>query len=121
MIKSPQVFQTNKTSRWNRVKWTSRIMAIVGIFLLVVLAIALVNGVNPSLPNLQSRAREYQNPFNDSKSPYLATDQNKKYKGFKDFLFKKQKEDSLKKIKNLSNGNNASKIPYIRSAFYTPW
>ena len=46
--------------------------------------------------------------------------QNKKIKGFKDFLINKEK-DSLKKLKNNTTGNNAERNPYIRAAFYTPW
>src|SRR6476659_4129913 len=115
-----QVFQTKKPTRWNSVKWSGRIIAMIAIFFLVVLGIALYSGSIPSLPNLQAKARAYQNKLDPSNPLTLTTNLNKKYKGIKEFLQKKEKEDSLKKIKNPAS-ENTSKLPYIRAAFYTPW
>ena len=121
MSNSSQVFQTQKSIRWKSVKWTTRILAMIGVFLFVVLAIALFSGSLPSMPNLQSRARDYQLQMDPSNPLSIPTHQNKKIRGFKNFLINKEKEDSLRKLKKFSAGNKAEKLPYIRAAFYTPW
>ena len=113
---SPQIFQTNSSTRWKSVKWTSRIILFIAIFVLAVVVVAIVNGANPNLPNLNEKARYYQSKLDPSNKLTLASPLNKKFKGFKDFLEKKQKEDSIAKI-------NAPKLnaSLIRGAFYTPW
>jgi hypothetical protein len=75
-----------------------------------------INGSNPNLPNIDAKARYYQSKLDPSNKLTFVSPLNKKFKGFKDFLEKKQREDSLKKISNLKL--NASQI---RAAFYTPW
>lgn len=113
---SPQIFQTNSPARWKSVKWTSRIILFILIFLLAVVVLAIINGKNPNLPNLNEKSRFYQSKLDPSNKLTLESPLNKKFKGFKDFLLKKQKEDSLAKIN--SPKNNAA---MIRGAFYTPW
>ena len=115
-----QIFQTNKPTRWKSVKWTTRVLLIIAIFFFVVLGIALYSGSQPSLPNMQAKAREYQTTLDPSNPLTLKNAQNKKYKGFKDFLTKKIKSDSLKKARNKS-ASRANSLPVIRAAFYTPW
>ena len=121
MSNASQVFQTKKTIRWKSVKWTSRVLAMVAIFLLVVLGLALFSGSLPSMPNRQAKARDYQLQMDPSNPLSIPFYQNKKIKGFKQFLINKEKEDSIRKLKKIAPGNNAEKIPYIRAAFYTPW
>lgn len=116
MDNSVQVFQTNNPNRWKSIKWTSRIILMVTLFLLAVLALAIGTGTSPGLPNLNDKAKFYQSKLDPSNKLTFASPLNKKYKGFKDFLEKKQREDSIKKINN--NNLNASQI---RAAFYTPW
>ncbi|MBA2250122.1 MAG: glycosyltransferase [Chitinophagaceae bacterium] len=120
MSETPQIFETSKRIRWHSVRWTARILAIVAIFFLVILCIALYSGSIPSLPNLEAKAKQYQAKLDPNNPLTISYSDNKKYKGIKDFLFKKYKDDSLKKLKN-PNGNTAEKLPYIRGAFYTPW
>ena len=116
MSNTAQVFQTNNPTRWKRIKWTSRIALFIALFLITVLLLAVKNGTNPNLPNITEKAKYFQSKLDPSNKLTLASPLNKKFKGFKDFLDKKQKEDSLKKlsIKKL-------KAPQIRAAFYTPW
>ncbi len=115
-----QIFQTNKPTRWKRFKWTGRVFLMIATFFMVVLGIALYSGSLPNVPNLQAKAREYQTALDPSNPLILQNNQNTKYKGFKDFLFKKLKADSLKK--NKSNGfSKANSLSLIRAAFYTPW
>ncbi len=96
---TPQIFQTNKPTRWKRFKWTGRVLLMITIFFLVVLGIALYSGSLPNVPNLQAKAREYETALDPTNPLILKNNQNTKYKGFKDFLFKKLKTDSLKKDK----------------------
>jgi poly-beta-1,6 N-acetyl-D-glucosamine synthase len=93
----------------------------IGVFFLIVLALALFSGSLPSIPNLRSKSRDYQLQMNPSNFLSIPSHSNKKIKGFKEFLLKKEKEDSLHRLKKMLPGNNADKIPFIRAAFYTPW
>jgi poly-beta-1,6 N-acetyl-D-glucosamine synthase len=86
------------------------------LFLLVVLVLAVKNGQNPDLPNINSKAKFYQSKLDPANKLTFSSPLNTKFKGFRSFLEKRQKEDSLKKINNLKL--NASQI---RAAFYTPW
>jgi cellulose synthase/poly-beta-1,6-N-acetylglucosamine synthase-like glycosyltransferase/spore germination protein YaaH/peptidoglycan/xylan/chitin deacetylase (PgdA/CDA1 family) len=115
MDNKSQVFQTNNSRRWESFKWTLRVFIILFAFLLIVLVVALINGASPSVPSLESTAYE-------SKIDRLTTssDINKRYKGFKSFLYKKIKEDSLRNLKKTEQ-DSGNKSPYIRAAFYTPW
>jgi cellulose synthase/poly-beta-1,6-N-acetylglucosamine synthase-like glycosyltransferase/spore germination protein YaaH/peptidoglycan/xylan/chitin deacetylase (PgdA/CDA1 family) len=115
-----QIFQTDKPTRWKRFKWTGRVILMISIFFFVVLGIALYSGSLPNLPNMQAKAREYQTTLDPSNPLILKNHQNSKYKGFKDFLFKKLKSDSLKKIKN-GGVSKANSLSLIRAVFYTPW
>ena len=115
-----QIFQTNKPTRWKSVKWTTRVLLIIAIFFFVVLGVALYSGSLPSLPNMQAKAKEYETSLDPTNPLTLKNAQNEKYKGFKDFLLKKVKADSLKKARN-KTASKANSLPVIRAAFYTPW
>jgi len=115
-----QIFQTNKPTRWRRVKWTGRVIVLISIFFIVVLGIALYSGSLPNIPNMEAKAREYQTALDPSNPLILKNRQNTKYKGFKSFLFKKLKADSLNKIKN-PGASKADSLSLIRAVFYTPW
>ena len=117
---TPQIFQTDKSTRWKRTKWTARVILMITVFFIVVLGIALYSGSLPNISNMEAKAREYQTAIDPSNPLVLKNSQNEKYKGFKNFLFNKLKTDSLNRIKK----NGASKtdsLPLIRAAFYTPW
>ena len=115
-----QIFQTNKPTRWKSVKWTTRILGMVAVFFFVVLGIALYSGSLPNLPNMEAKAKEYETKLDPSNPLTLKNAQNEKYKGFKDFLFNKVKQDSLKRLKN-KTPSKANSLSLIRAAFYTPW
>ncbi|MEO8962616.1 MAG: glycosyltransferase [Ginsengibacter sp.] len=117
---TPQIFQTNKPTRWKSVKWTVRVLLLVTIFFIAVLGIALYSGSLPNIPNMEAKARQYRTALDPSNPLILKNHQNTKYKGFKDFLFKKLKADSLKRIKN-HGASKANSLSLIRAAFYTPW
>lgn len=116
MGNASQVFQANSPTRWKSIKWTSRIILMMVLFLFTVLVLAVINGGNPNLPNINSKARYYQSKLDPSNKLTFASPLNKKFKGFKDFLEKQQREDSLKKISKTDLNTSQ-----VRAAFYTPW
>lgn len=115
-----QIFQTNNPSRWRRFKWSFRIIIMVFVFFIAVLALALIRGISPSMPNLEEKGREYATKLDPANPLTIPSKENQKYKGIKEFLAKKEKEDSVKRkagIKEISIKKN----PFIRAAFYTSW
>ena len=120
MSGSSQIFQTNSATRWRSFKWSFRVLLMIILFFLVVVVVALIRGVNPSPVNIENLSKSYENKLDPSNPLTFANSQNKKYKGFKDFLVKRIKEDSLKAIGQATN-KQVDKIPFIRAAFYTPW
>lgn len=120
MSGSSQIFQTNSATRWRSFKWSFRILLMIILFFLVVVVVALIRGVNPSPVNIENLSKSYENKLDPSNPLTFANSQNKKYKGFKDFLVKRIKEDSLKAI-NQAKNKPVDKLPFIRAAFYTPW
>ena len=111
-----QIFQTNSAVRWRSVKWSGRIILFLVLFFLSVLVLAVLYDGNPSLPNLDAKAKAYQDKLDPSNRLTISTKQNKKFAGFKNFPEKKVAEDSLKKAKE-----KVVKSSLIRAAFYTPW
>jgi cellulose synthase/poly-beta-1,6-N-acetylglucosamine synthase-like glycosyltransferase/spore germination protein YaaH/peptidoglycan/xylan/chitin deacetylase (PgdA/CDA1 family) len=112
-----QVFQTNNPARWKRFKWSGRLLLLLVILLIIAVVLAVSIAASPGLPNIESKNKLYQDAFDPSKSLVLSSALNKKYKGFKDFLDKKEKEEAARKLKwqRLHQQN-----PFIRAAFYSP-
>jgi peptidoglycan-N-acetylglucosamine deacetylase len=119
MSQHTQIFQAESPRRWRNFIWTIRITLVVALFFIAVLVIALVSGYNPSLPNLQEKAKVYQEKMDPTRPFTISQRLNKKYKGFKEFLLRKAKEDSLKSVH--ADKANRLGLPLIRAAFYAPW
>ncbi len=115
-MSSNQIFQTDNKKRWLTVKWTSRVIIFIALFILSVVIITIVNAVNPSLPQIKDKASIFSSKLNPNHKFTLASKENKKYIGFESFLIKKIKEDSIKNL--ISKVVNAKTI---RSAFYVTW
>ncbi len=107
-----QVFQANSPSRWKRIKWTGRIILIITLFVLAVVILAIVLAKNPS--TVVNSGQYYSNRDNYGLHGY----HNKKIKGFKEYLAKKEAEELLLKQRASSPKTSGQ---FIRSAFYTPW
>jgi spore germination protein YaaH/peptidoglycan/xylan/chitin deacetylase (PgdA/CDA1 family) len=119
MQQGPQIFQTASAIRWRSFKWTMRVLLLVAIFLIVVLTVAVISATMPTVPNLEARSEAYK-PKLDASNPFtFAQSFNKKYKGFKEFLIKKQKDDFLKNSKQPARP--VEHVAKIRAVFYTPW
>src|SRR5947207_2541241 len=114
MSMQSQIFQTDSPSRWRSVKWTFRVLLFIFLFLIVIVTLAVINGTNPSLPNQLDKSKYFQSKLDPNAKFTLTTAENKKYKGFKELLDKKRKQE-----KNIT-GNTVS-ASLIRSGFYTPW
>jgi peptidoglycan-N-acetylglucosamine deacetylase len=119
MSQETQIFQTASAKRWKSFQWSFRILLMVALFFIVILVIALVSGTNPSTPNLEAKSKVYEEKMDPSKPLTFSQTANKKYKGFKIFLDKKTREDSLNNIKQPNKPLDT--IPNIRAAFYAPW
>lgn len=115
-MNEPQIFQTSNATRWRSIKWSGRIILLIALFFLAVIVLAVIHDSNPSLPNLDSKAKAYQDKLDPSNNLTLSTKQNKKFTGFKTFLEKRALQDSLNTVKE-----NAVRSALIRAAFYTPW
>ncbi len=113
MTTQPQIFQTDKPSRWKKVQWAFRIIAFITIFLIAIVALAIINGNNPSLPNELNKSKFYQTKLDPTQNFTITNPLNNKYKGFKDLLDKKKLENNTPK--------NQVAASLIRSGFYTPW
>ncbi len=120
MSGSSQIFQTSSPTRWRSFKWSLRVLLMIILFFLVVVVVALIRGVNPSPVNIENLSKSYENKLDPYNPLTFANSQNKKYKGFKDFLVRRIKDDSLRAISQAKN-KQVDKIPFIRAAFYTPW
>lgn len=120
MSKETQIFQTSSEKRWRNYKWSFRILLMIALFFITVLVIALIRGTSPTIPNLEARSRAYEGKMDPGNPLTLSYNLNKKYKGFKDFLDKKTREDSSKNSKQV-NGIITDTLPNIRAVFYTPW
>ena len=131
-----QVFQTDDQSRWMKVKWSLRVLAVVAAILVAALVIMLIIDIAPKVPYRQN----YQNIVSANK-PYLQeTKISKEYKGFRHYIKEKEfqqnyaKERKEAKQRRTLRELNAQKpinervvrewqkFPAgIRSAFYVAW
>lgn len=117
---SPQVFQTNNPSRWQRFKWGGRILLFILILVVAIISIAIKNMYLPNLPMMQGQAMK--EVLQEEKSTSKLA---KKYQGFRKFIDKRWakgrgcgQEDS---VLNLSNNALFSDSLGIRAAFYVAW
>ncbi|MBS1934546.1 MAG: glycosyl transferase family 2, partial [Bacteroidetes bacterium] len=130
-----QVFQTDSSSRWQRVKWSTRIFLFFILIAIAVIAIALSSGSLPSLP--QFAGVQDKQALLDTSSNWLANKSKifKQYTGFRKFINEKeaykagaypipkrfrkrngivvQADSSFYSFKKFTTG--------IRAAFYVSW
>jgi cellulose synthase/poly-beta-1,6-N-acetylglucosamine synthase-like glycosyltransferase/spore germination protein YaaH/peptidoglycan/xylan/chitin deacetylase (PgdA/CDA1 family) len=112
-----QVFLTQSPTRWQRFKWTFRIIVFIVVVLLVILGIAVTKDLfTPAMPTLKSDNGQYQAILNGGKNAAInAID--KKYQGFGKYITGKAAQ--LKHIRYVSKADSlhASSLP-VRAAFY---
>ena len=86
----------------------------------MVLGVALYSGSLPNLPNMEAKAKAFESTLDPSNPLTLKNTQNERYKGFKNFLFRKLRADSIRKAR-MKTPSKAKSLSLIRAAFYTPW
>lgn len=114
MSNNRQVFQADSSRRWTTTVWLLRTIGFLAVFALVVAIITIVRASNPTLPDLNDAASAFKKKTDPDNPFTFTTPQNKKYKGFKDFLFKRISGEH-------SVSRDTSTKTRIRGAFYTPW
>ena len=112
-----QIFQTKNALRGKSVTWGVRIFLFLSLFILTVVLIAIPKGKSPTLTNIETKTKFFENEVNPLKQLNITSNQKNKYKGFKSFLEAKDREDSIKKLKGrfLQKDNS-----FIRAAFFSP-
>jgi len=123
MAESQQIFQTTNPSRWQRLKWGSRIFLLIFIIAIVVISITL-KSVSKSNDKIPVDVRAIKKVLTEAPT-YRESDMGKEYKGFRKYINSQwavgkgvgQKDTVL----NLSNSNYFSDSLGIRAAFYMPW
>lgn len=117
---SKQIFQTNNSSRWQRFKWSFRILLFLLVIALIAVIIALRTAYTPTVPILQSSV--FKQILVDDHSPDSMA---KEYQGFRKFIDDKwaagngcgQNDSAIR----LSNSKLFSDSLGIRAAFYVDW
>ena len=95
MSPQKQIFQTSSSIRWKAFSWASRLI-IFGIALMVpIVWIALSRAHMPGLPQLTSSDTVKGSAINPVQPIGFNKKEQKKYKGFNDFLKLKRKNEEL--------------------------
>ncbi len=109
-----QIFQTSSPVRWKTFAWISRLIIFLLFLMIPIVWIALVRGHKPGLPQLVSADTVSGKAINPVQPRRLSKKEDKKYKGFNDFLSAKRKnEEVIKKEKAIPFNQR------IRAGFYT--
>ncbi|HTF32062.1 MAG TPA: polysaccharide deacetylase family protein, partial [Flavitalea sp.] len=109
-----QIFTTDSRLRWNIFQWATRSILIVFLIMIPVVVVTLVWGKKPLLPGLaiNKNIQKIKNPV----TPKGFTQrEEKKYKGYSDFLLAKRKNEQLIRHTDKVTGNR------IRAAFFVDW
>ena len=130
-----QVFQTNSATRWQRFKWSSRLLLLLIVLGILVVMVTLSRAYTPDLPNLLS-AKEKQ-VLLDSTSSWLFSKSKiaRQYGGFRKFINEKEvyrggayplpnrfKKKNGVIVQADPNFYSFKKFPLgVRAAFYVTW
>src|SRR6516225_960025 len=83
-----QVFQTNSASRWQRFKWSSRLLMLVVVLGIATIIITLSTAYTPALPNMIS-AQAKQILLDSTGILFSKSKIGKQYGGFRKFINEK--------------------------------
>jgi len=112
-----QIFLTNSPTRWQRFKWSFRILLLVIILALTILGFAIIKAVfSPDMPQLRSDNSQYKAILDNGKNAAIKAI-NKKYEGFGKYIMGKTSQ--LKHIRYVTKADSlhAMSAP-VRAAFY---
>jgi len=112
-----QVFLTSSPTRWQRFKWTFRIVLFISVILLIILGIAIVKQLyTPDMPQLKADNGAYTAIMNNGKKEAI-NEIGKKYQGFGNYI--NGKAAQLKHIRYVSKADSLHAIiSPVRAAFY---
>jgi hypothetical protein len=132
-IPGRQIFQSASGSRWQHVKWSSRLLAFFALLALGVLVITLVTGYMPSVPRLREQGLQYKKALDSNKTLiYQNSLIAQKYQGFRQYITDKEAHFNNNlffknaRVRYLQNVPAAAPLDTslpcaIRSAFYVAW
>jgi cellulose synthase/poly-beta-1,6-N-acetylglucosamine synthase-like glycosyltransferase/spore germination protein YaaH/peptidoglycan/xylan/chitin deacetylase (PgdA/CDA1 family) len=128
-----QVFQTTSPSRWQRFKWSSRVLIVFTVFAVTVLVVTLMRGFLPAIPRLKEEGQQYKKTLDSNKNfVYQSSLIARKYQGFRQFITDKEAHfnnnlyPKNKKFGSLQRTPAAAALDTslpcgIRGAFYVAW
>ncbi|HEY4110678.1 polysaccharide deacetylase family protein [Puia sp.] len=133
-----QIFQTNSTGRWQRLKWGGRILLLFAVLGVVIFSIAVSRDYKPALPRMKEQSQLYKKVLDTNKSFLFKNPLIEQYGGFRKYINEKvpyrggafpgqSKKDSerlaqLRLRKADTNFRSFTKFPAgIRAAFYVDW
>ena len=116
-----QVFLTQSPTRWQRFKWSFRIVLFIVILITVILGIAVMKQVFiPEMPQLKNDDGEYTSILKNGKAAAAIKEIDKKYTGFGKYI--NDKAPQLKQLKHIRYVSKADSLRAIaaplRAAFY---
>lgn len=119
---APQIFQTNSPGRWQRFKWSGRILLLL---LFLVIAIVYVTFKTAYTPDVPMEGRAIKKVLTGDVPAYRQSELTKRYRGFRKFIDEKWATGKgcgqNDNIIDLSSTPLFSDTLGIRAAFYVPW
>jgi cellulose synthase/poly-beta-1,6-N-acetylglucosamine synthase-like glycosyltransferase/spore germination protein YaaH/peptidoglycan/xylan/chitin deacetylase (PgdA/CDA1 family) len=112
MNNQKQIFQTYSRVRWRTISWISRVVFLALLVTIPLVWLAISYGKKPQLPELTSS--DYKKNDNPVSPKEFSRKDDRKYKGFQEFLRKHQ----LNRLLQVRHKINTSKV---RAAFYVDW
>jgi len=116
---SPQVFQSYSPTRWQRFKWSFRILFFIILLLVAVVVLAIYKAYTPGMPRLKGQEEQFKAILYPDKHALIQENKiNKAYEGFRKYINQKDKRNINYVTKAGQEKNIAAPI---RSAFYVAW
>lgn len=109
---SPQVFQTKSTGRWNRFKWSSRLLIAIVVISTVCVVITICSKQYPKLPDLSKAYNSYT---------LKDIAQIKKSSKYRDFKIEKKKILALEKDRERYKKLHPNNLKRLNVGFFVDW
>ncbi|HXB93804.1 MAG TPA: polysaccharide deacetylase family protein, partial [Puia sp.] len=133
-----QIFQTNSPGRWQRLKWSGRIILLFLVIGGVVFSIAISRDYKPALPRMKEQSQLYKKVLDTNRTFLIKNSLIEQYGGFRKYINEKvpyrggafpgqSKKDSeraalQREQRSDTNFRSFTKFPAgIRAAFYVDW
>jgi len=125
-----QIFLTQSTTRWQRFKWSIRLLVFLFLLILTVIGLALWKWYSPDVPQLKGENEQFKAILHPDKHALMQeTKINKDYLGFRNYInsiiANGGKPSGIKKNGKISYVTHADSIHSfacpVRAAFYVGW